>query len=89
MTRREKNLMEVIVTIEKLGYTSCDYNVIMTEFFAHDLYGSDDETQVLPPHIGVWIKPEDRNIWANTGLWDDTVITGEGDTMAIYYFSDK
>ena len=44
---------------------------------------------MLPPHIGIWIKPEDRNIWANTGLWDDAVITGEGDEIAIYYFSDK
>lgn len=89
MTKREENLMEVMATIEQLGYTSCYFSVMKTEGRACDIYPSKNATQVLPPHIGVWVNDDDRATWINTGKWDDAIETDDGDLVAIYFFSDN
>lgn len=89
MTNREKNLMKVIEQIANLGYDNSQFSVVTTEVEADLMYGATNTTETLPPHIGVWVEEEDRNIWANTGLWDRSLYTANGDTIAIYFFSNE
>ena len=89
MTTREKNVMEVVAAINQYGYDNGDVSVITCESEAELMYGASGIFRILPPHIAIWIKPEDRNIWANTGLWDDAITREDGQEIAIYFFTDE
>lgn len=84
MTRQ--TIINVIEQIARLGYDNTQYSVVTTEVNAAKHYGATNSDRDLKPHIAVWVPNCDLVTWEATAIWDTTLFTEYGETIAIFNF---